>query len=332
MTSPVILAILLVSLFLLSAIFSGSEAAYISINKIRLRHLREKKARGAEHVYHLISHMDELITTILVCNNLVNTAIVAIATTIFVRYLGPEWGILASTVVVTVVLLIFCETTPKIFSTQHQELVAFGFRHMMSFCIVVFKPVVGVSTRISRGLIRLFGGHPRRRAPLVTEEEIKMMVRMGKEEGTFTDDERKMLEKIFHFDEIDVFEVMTPFDKMVAIDVNIDEGTLADLLMEKGHNRIPVYDKDPQNIIGILYVHDLLYMIKNKELFRLEDLLSAPYYVPPEKKVSVLLKEFQQKKIQIGIVRAKTGRILGLVTLEDLIEEIVGEIEEVTPL
>ena len=158
------------------------------------------------------------------------------------------------------------------------------------------------------------------------------MIKIGKEEGHLTDDERRMLEKVFHFDEIDVFEVMTPFEKMISIEVNIDEDTLANILMEKGHNRIPVYDKEPQNIIGILYVHDLLYMIKNKELFRIEDLLSAPFYVPPDKKASVLLKEFQKRKIQIALVRAKTGRIMGLVTLEDLIEEIVGEIEEVTPL
>jgi len=332
MTSPIVLTILLVVLVLLSAIFSGTEAAFIALNKIRLRHLREKKTRGAERVYRLTSHMEEVITTILVCNNLVNTAIAAIAAVIFVRALGPEWGILASTIVVTIVLLIFCETTPKIFATRHPELVTFGFRHVVSFLIVVFKPVVRISTRISSWILRRLGVKPSRRVPLVSEEEIKLMIRIGKEEGYFTDDQRKMLEKLFHFDEIDVCEVMTPFEKMISIDVKFDENVLANVLMEKGHNRIPVYDKDPQKIIGILYVHDLLYLLKNNELIRVQDLLSTPFYVPPDKKVSILLKEFQIKKIQIALVRDKNERILGLVTLEDLIEEIVGEIEEVTPI
>jgi len=332
MDSPIVLTILLAVLIVLSAVFSGTEAAFIALNKIRLRHLREKKTRGADRVQRLVSRMDELITTILVCNNLVNTALAAIGAVIFVRILGPEWGVLASTIVVTLVLLIFCETTPKIFATDHPESVSFAFRHIMAFLIYVFKPLVMVSTKISAGILRVLRIKRRKRGPLVSEEEIKSMVRLGKELGYYGENERKMLERVFQFDEIDVFEVMTPFDRMVMIDVNFDEDRLADILMEKGHNRIPVYDKKPQNIIGILYVHDLLYLMKNNQLIRMQDLLSAPYFVLPGTKVNNLLKEFQAKKIQIALVRGKNGKILGLVTLEDLIEEIVGELEEFTPI
>jgi putative hemolysin len=326
-----LLGLTLVFLMVLSALFSATEAAFLAINKIRLRHMRDKKARGAEHVHRLTGKMEEVITTILVCNNLVNTAIAAIGAVVFVKWFGPQLGIFFSTVVVTVVLLIFCETTPKIFATRHPELVTFSIRHIVSFLIVVFRPFVWTSNKISSWVIGL-GGKNHKRIPIVTEEEIKLMIRLGKEEGYYTDHEIKMLDRIFHFDEIDVFEVMTPFDKMVMIDIHFDEDALANTLMEKGHNRIPVYDKDPQNIVGILHVHDLLYLFKNQQLIHVQDLLSAPYFVPPDKKVSLLLKEFQAKKIQIAIVRSKNGKVMGLVTLEDLIEEIVGEIEEVTPV
>lgn len=331
MGSPVLLVMILAVLVILSAFFSATEAAFIALNKVRLRHLREKKARGSERVYGLVSHLDELITAILIGNNLVNTGIASISTVLFVTILGPKWGVLFSTIVVTTALIIFCETTPKIFATNHSEFVAFGMRHPASFLVRISLPLVGVSTWISRALIRLFGGTPRFRQPIVSEEEIKLMIRIGKEEGYYGDTERKMLEKIFHFDEVKIFDVMTPFDKMVSIDVEMSESVLADLLMEKGHNRIPVYEKDPQNIIGILYVRDLLYLIKNAELINIRDLLSTPYCVPPDKNANLLLREFQARKIQIAIVKSKEGGVLGLVTLEDLIEEIVGEIEEITP-
>ncbi len=326
------MGLLLIFLMVMSAIFSATEAAFLGINKIRLRHMRDKKARGAEHVHRLTGRMEEVITTILVCNNMVNTAIAAIGAVVFIRWFGPEWGVFFSTVVVTILLLIFCETTPKIFATRHPEMVAFSIRHLVSLLILIFKPFVFMSNKVSSFVINLGGKSSRKRIPLVTEEEIKLMIRLGKEEGYYTDHEIKMLDRIFHFDEIDVFEVMTPADKMVAIDIHFDEDALANTLMEKGHNRIPVYDKDPQNIVGILHVHDLLYLFKNQQLIHVQDLLSAPYFVPPDKKVNLLLKEFQAKKIQIAIVRSKSGKVMGLVTLEDLIEEIVGEIEEVTPV
>lgn len=317
---------------MLSAFFSAVETAFISLNKIRLRHLREDGVKGSEHVFLLVSRMDTLLATILLCNNMVNTAIAAIAALIWVYFLGPQWGVLGSTISVTLILLIFCETTPKIYATRSAEGVVFASRHFVSLMIFIFGPFVMISTKISDFILKFLRVHPRKRKPLVTEDEIKLMVRLGKEEGYYGEQEGKMLERIFHFDEIDVFEVMTPADKVVSVDINFDESVLADVLMEKGHNRIPVYDKDPQNIIGILYVHDLLYLMKNNQLIKVRDLLSAPYFVPPDKKVNHLLKEFQNKKIQIALVRANNGRILGLVTLEDLIEEIVGEIEEFTPI
>ena len=325
---PLSLLVLLITLTLVSATLSCMEAAFIALNKIRLAHLREKKIRGAERVYQLTSRLDELITTVVIGNNILNIAIASISTAIFVRYFGEKMGVLLSTVAVAAVILVVAEITPKIFATNHPEIVVFTLRHFMQFLMFLFKPFVVIATLISNALIKLVGGKPGYRMPLVSEEEIKLMIRVGKEEGYYGDNERKMLERIFHFDDTEVKDVMTPSDKMFSIDVNIPENDLANLLMEEGHNRIPVYEGDPNNIIGILYVHDLLYYIKNNELIHMKDLLSAPYFVPPEKKLSALLREFQQRKIQIALVRSPQNKVLGLATLEDLVEEIVGEIKE----
>ncbi len=323
------LIIILLVLFVFSAFFSASEAALIALNKVRLRHLIEKKKRGATHVYRLISRMDKLIATILIGNSLVNTAIAAIATVLFTGYFGESRAVVFSTICVTIALVVFAELTPKILATNHPEITSFLVRHLVSFFIFIFGPLTQLLTWISNGFIKLFGGNPHSRSPLVTEEEIKMMITIGKEQGFYGDNERKMLERIFHFDEIDVRDVMTPLDKMTSISIDVDEAELERVLLEEGHNRIPVYQGTKEHVVGILYVRDLLYLFRDGSLIRLGDLISAPYFVPTNKKVAELLKEFQAKKIQIAIVKdAKTQKTIGLVTLEDLIEEIVGEIEE----
>jgi putative hemolysin len=326
------LLIALVVCIVLSAFFSGSEAALIALNKVRLRHMMEKDKKGASRVYKLVSRMDRLIATILMGNTLVNTAIAAITTILFTRYLGVNegQGLLLTTVVTTIFLVIFCELTPKVFATNHPEKTAFLFRHFIDFLIHLMSPVTQVLTLISNAVIRLLGGNPHHRSPLVTEEEIRMMITIGKEEGFYGDNERKMLERIFHFDDTAVQDVMTPLSDMTAVPVDISEEELENVLLEEGHNRIPVYKETKEYIVGILYVRDLLYLFKNSTLIRLEDLMSLPYFVPPHYKVAALLIEFQRRKVQIAIVRdERTNKAVGLVTLEDLLEEIVGEIEEI---
>ena len=292
--------------------------------------MMEQHRPGAQRVYSLISRMDKLIATILVGNSLVNTTIAVIATYIVTKFFGAGKGLLITTVLTTIIIVIFGELTPKIFATNHPEGVAFSSRHIMSFLIFIFKPVTGFLTMVSNGLIKLFGGNPHHRSPLVTEEEIKMMIQIGKEEGFYGDNERKMLERIFHFDEIEVREVMTPLTELTAVSVDTQEQELERVLLEEGHNRIPVFKENKNNIVGIIYVRDILYLFKNSSLIHIHDLMSAPFFIEPRKKVAELLKEFQRKKIQIAIVRdPKTEKALGLVTLEDLLEEIVGEIDEI---
>ena len=330
MGSHPVLLVVLVTLFFFSAFFSAAEAALIALNKVRLRHMMEQKKRGAKSLHFIVSRMDRLIATILVGNNFVNTAIASIATLLIAHAFGERTAMIYGTVGITLVIVIFAELAPKTFATNHPEGTAFFVRHLMSFLLFIFHPVTRLLTWVSNGIIRLFGGNPHHRSPLVTEEEIKMMITIGREEGFYGDQQRKMLERVFHFDEIFVRDVMTPLEKVTSVPLDIGQEELERVLMEEGHNRIPVYDGKPDNIVGILYVRDLLYLIKNSSLIKLGDLIGAPYFVSAAKKVNELLKEFQSKKIQIAIVRdEKTQKTLGLVTLEDLIEEIVGEIEEI---
>ncbi len=325
------LAITLGVLFFFSAFFSASESALISINKVRLRHMMEGRRKGATRIYRMVSRLDKVIATILVGNNLVNTAIAAISTVIFTHYFGGEGiDLFFVTVLTTIVIVIFCDLTPKVMATNHPEGTAFLFRYVIEFFIALFSPLTRILTVISNAVIRLLGGNPHHRSPIITEEEMKMMITIGKEEGFYGENERKMLERIFRFDEIEVRDVMTALEKMISVPVTIDEEELERVLLEEGHNRIPVYRDTRDNVIGILYVRDLLYLFKNSSLIRAEDLLSTPFYVAPSKRVAELLREFQTRKIQIAIVRdPKTQKTVGLVTLEDLLEEIVGEIEEI---
>jgi putative hemolysin len=324
------LLIILAILGLFSALFSASETALIALNKVRLRHMVEQKKKGAPRVYKLISRMDKLIATILIGNSLVNTGIASISTVIFTHFLGGEgWTLVIATFATTIALVVVCELTPKVVATGHPEGVAFLLRHFVDLCIKIFGPLTQLLTWVSNGVIRLFGGNPHHRSPLLTEEELKMMITIGKEEGFYGDTERRMLERIFHFDEIEVRDVMTKLDDVTAVPLDIQEEELERVMTEEGHNRIPVYKDTKQNIIGILYVRDLIYLIKNSTLIQISDLMSAAYFVPPHKRVNELLKEFQKRKLQIAIVRDVDGRAIGLVTLEDLIEEIVGEIDEI---
>ncbi len=324
------LLIVLVLLFFISAFFSGAETALIAVNKVRLRHMMEQKKRGAKRLYSIVSRMDKFIATVLLGNNLANTAFASIATLLIAHQFGERNAMIYGTIGITVLLVIFAELTPKVIATNHPEGVAFLVRHLITLLLWVMHPFTRLMTWISNGVIRLFGGNPHHRSPLVTEEEIKMMITIGREEGFYGDNERKMLERIFHFDEIFVRDVMTPLDRVVSVAIDIDQAELERILMEEGHNRIPVHQGAKDNIVGILYVRDLLYVLRENSLIRLGDLINAPYFVSGSKKVNELLKEFQAKKIQIAIVRdEKTQKTIGLVTLEDLIEEIVGELEEI---
>jgi len=325
--SPIIL-LTLILLATLSFFFSASETSIIGLSKIRLRHMLQKGVKHAQSIQRLVAKLDKLIAAILIGNNIVNIAISAIVTSIFVQVYGYQWGVVASTFVTTMILLIFCEVTPKILSSKHTEKMSLATAPLMEKVIVILKPLIIFFIGISNFVLKLFGVGPAKRMPLVTEEELKTMIEIGKEEGVLSEDERKMLHRIFEFGDTKLSDVMVTKDKIVGVNINTGSEDLLNIFVEEGHARLPVYEGSLDNIVGIVYAKDLLYILREKGLFLLQDLLHDACYVPGSMRVNELLKRFQEEKIQIAIITDKEKKTLGLVTLENLLEEIVGEIEE----
>jgi CBS domain containing-hemolysin-like protein len=285
--------------------------------------------KRAKSIQRIIAKLDKFIVAILVGNNFVNIAISAIVTAAGILAFGYKWGIIIATFTTAFFILIICEITPKILATKYTERIALSIAPVMEAFIKVFNPIITIFISANNLIIKLLRIRPTKRSPLITKEELRLMIEIGKEEGFLSDEERKMLHRIFEFGDTRVGDVMIPKEKIVA--VNIDSTNSEELLnifVEEGHARLPVYQGPIDNIIGIIYARDLLYILRDKGLFVLQDLIHEAYYVPYSMRVNELLRKFQTDKIQIAIVVNEHKKTIGLVTLEDLIEEIVGEIEE----
>jgi len=323
-----VIALLFLILALISFFLSASETAIIGLSKIRMHHMVAQGVRHAQSIQRLITKLDKFIAAILIGNNFVNIAMSAIITAAFVGMIGYRWGAVVATFVTASFILVFCEVTPKILAAKHSEKVALLVAPFMEAVIRIFDPVIRVFIWISSMLLRLSRVQPTKRSPLITEEELRTMIEVGKEEGVLSDEERKMLHRIFEFGDTKISEVMVPKEKIIALNINSTSEVLLNTFVEEGHARLPVYCESVDNIIGIIYARDLLYVLRDKGLFLLQDLLHQPYYVAGSARVNELLRKFQSDKVQIAIVVDANKKTLGLVTLEDLIEEIVGEIEE----
>jgi Mg2+/Co2+ transporter CorB len=318
----------IIFLFFLSGFLSGSETAFLSLNRVRLRHLVKKNVPRAKSTQYLIENIDHLIATILISNNFVNVAISSLAAATFYYFLGPQVGIITSTIVITILILVFSEITPKIFAAGFSEKYAFKVVPIISFIVRFMRPVSGFFTKFSNYIIAKIGIIPESRSRLVSEEEIRTMIEVGREEGAVEDQERKMLHRIFEFNDINVSEVMIPRSEIVAADVNCNINELLNLVVKEGYARIPIYEDELDNLIGVMYSRDLLKISKNKKGQAVRNLIRPAYLVPENKKAMDLLRDFQRKRIQIALVKDKENKIVGLVSLEDLLEEIVGEIED----
>lgn len=320
--------IILGILVIISFFISVSETAIISLSKIRLRHMVANGIKHAKTVHSLVTRLDKFITAILISNNFVNILMSAIVTAFFVQALGVQLGVFAATFVSAFFILILCEITPKILAIKHTERIALFAAPIWDIFVRIFQPGISFFTGISNFILRILGVKPGKRSPLITEEELRLMIEVGKEEGVLSDEERKMLHRIFEFGDIRVRDVMAPIEKMVAVDIKSSPDELLNIFVEEGHARLPVFDSSRDNIVGIIYARDMLYVLRDKGLFLLQDLIRPPYFISGQMRVNEVLRRFQAEKMQIAIVAGEDKKALGLVTLEDLVEEIVGEIEE----
>jgi len=327
---------LLIILLTLSAFFSGSETAITSISEFRLKHLleREKDRRRAKALQHLLSEPNDLITCLLVWNNLVNVGASALATLLFLRLLPaglPAYvSGLVTTFVMTALLLLFGEITPKNLAKNRAEAVALKVLVPVWQLTRFTFPVVRALRALSHGMLRPFGEEllSREGTPL-SEDQLITFIEEGEERGIIPVQDGEMMKRILTLDEITAEEVMVPRTEMQAIEAETPLQEVLRFVVEDGHSRYPVYEGNRDNVIGILYVKDLLRTVVNGgQETPLRELLRPAYYTPTTKPVNVLLREFQRERVHMAVVVDEYGGVAGIVTLEDILEEIVGEIED----
>jgi CBS domain containing-hemolysin-like protein len=306
----------------LSAFFSGSETALVSLNKIRIKRLAEEGDRNAKILEELIRYPNRLLATVLVGNNIVNIAAAAIATSIAIG-IFHNWGVGVATGVMTLLVLVFGEMTPKSMAASNAERISLMVARPLSLLVKIFYPVVRALVFITKPLVRMLGGDISLNQ-FFTTEEFKMLVKVGAEEGVIEKEEKEMIHGIIEFGETEAKEVMAPRIDIVGIESTASIEEANELVLKSGYSKIPVYEGSIDNIIGVLHARDLLKAVEGKK--SIKEIMRPVYYVPETKKLDELLKELRKRKTQIAIVVDEYGGTAGLVTVEDIVEEIVGEI------
>lgn len=316
----------LLILLALSGFFSGSETALLSLDKLRVRYLQQKGRRGADKLARLLDNPDRLLSGILVGNNLVNIAASVIATGLFVSYFG-EQGELLTVLLLTPVLLIFSEVCPKTYAAQYPEKMSFFVLNPIRFVVWVLTPVVLVVSSLSRLLTKFFRGEEAEGLS-VSEDEIRAIIEVGEESGVVAAEQRRMLHGIFDLSQTRVRDVMIPRTEVVGVDVGAGFQEVLDLVQHARHSRFPVYQDNMDNVIGVVHSKKVLDFVDRTEQFSLEQICRKPYFVPESKRIAVLLQSFRKKQEHLAIVVDEYGGVEGIVTLEDVVEEIVGEIHD----
>jgi Mg2+/Co2+ transporter CorB len=320
-----ILIAALVVMILLSAFFSGSETAMMSLNRYRLRHLVKNKHRGAMLTQALLSRPDRLIGLILLGNNFVNIAASSLTTIIFYRLMG-ETGIAIGAGLLTLVILIFGEVTPKTLAIMHPERIAFPVAYVLTLLLRLMYPIVWLTNGISNSLIKIFGITPQETAmQQLSRDELRTVVN---EAGALIPRRhQRMLLSILDLEHVTVEDIVIPRSDIVGIDLDNDLDEILRLLTTSQHTRLPVYRENIDNVLGIIHVRNALHLIAQKNLTKetLQDIAREAYFVPEGTSLHTQLLNFQRQKRRIALVVDEYGDILGLVTLEDILEEIVGE-------
>ncbi|MFC2006129.1 hemolysin family protein [Chloroflexota bacterium] len=319
--------VLLVLCLLLSIFFSSSETAFISFQKIRLEFLVSAGVKGAQRVAKVMQRPEKFLSTVLLGNTFVNVAAAALATALAIEH-WPKHGVLIATASLTIILLIFCETTPKTIAANHAERLSLTFAQPLRVFSLLFTPFVVVLSWIVSWFVRLAGGTPVPRS-LVTDEEIRTMISVGHREGVMEESEAKMLHKVFDFGDRPVREVMVPRPEVVAIEQGAKLSDFLALYAEQPRSRFPVFRENMDNMVGILAVKDV-FMAQAKGAADnetiVDELLRPAYFTPETKRINELFAEMRDKNYRMAVVVDEFGGTAGIVSLSGLVEEIVGPV------
>ncbi|MBN2012534.1 HlyC/CorC family transporter [candidate division KSB1 bacterium] len=321
-----------VVLLVLSAFFSGSETAFFSLTKVNRNRLKDENSKSADRVLKLLNQPRKLLITILTGNTIVNVAAAAIAALLAADlshqyHFSKQMGILIEVVVVTLVLLIVSEITPKVFAVKNaiwlSKLLAVPIQVLQS----ILMPITFVLEKFPLAVSKLI--KTRTEKLLLSKDDLKMLLEVGKEKGALIEEEKKMIHSIFDFTKTTVKEIMVPRTDIVCVEKNIPFNELVHTIKTNGHTRIPVYDEKVDNILGILHAKELLPFIQNSSAEPdLKSIVRPTMFIPESKMIDELLRDFQHSKNHMAIVVDEYGGTSGLITLEDIIEEIVGEIQD----
>lgn len=317
----------LVLLLIASGFFSMSETALMSLSKLEVRCMVEQEVKNAQKVSALLENPNKLLTSILIGNNLVNILASSLATMITLQLFGSK-GVALATGILTLLVLIFGEITPKSIATQNAQKVALRVACPILMITKLLSPIVCILSFITNGLLRLLGIDPNANKPFITTDELKTMVNASHEEGIIETEEKEMINNVFDFGQSTAKDVMIPRTDMVAISDTASYAEIIKIYKEEKFSRLPVYKESLDHIIGILYIKDLILFQASETQFFIADYLRPAYFVHEFKSNDELFKEMRNQKLGIAVVVDEYGGTSGLVSMEDLIEEIVGDIDD----
>ncbi len=317
--------VVLLVLICFSAFFSAAETALTSLSKIRLRNMVDDGVKNADKVAKATENPGKLLSTILIGNNIVNICASSIATAIAIS-IDPIKGVGIATAFMTVVVLIFGEITPKTIASQNSEKLSLKFAGPIVIITKLLSPFVAIFNIVTGALLKVLGADPSKRAPLITEAELKTMVDVSHEEGVLETEERQMINNVFEFGDSKAKDVMTPRTDIEAVKSDISREELIKFFKEEKFSRAPVYGEDIDDIIGTIYYKDVIF--SDEENFDINNYIREAFFTYESKGTSELFRIMRTKRIPVAIVVDEYGGTSGLVTLEDLVEEIVGEIAD----
>ena len=322
--------VLIIILIALSAFFSASETALSSANKIRLKSMADNGSRGAERALKVIKKYDKTITTILIGNNIVNIACSSIATLLTITIMnnlspksGDVYGSLVSTIATTVIVLIFGEVLPKSIAKDNAESFSIFVSGPISFLMLIFTPFSALFILLKKGVAKLL---KTKETVSFTEEELKAIIDESEDEGVLETQESNLVRSALDFDEITVDEIITPRVRIVAVELSESIESVRDKFLSEEYSRMPVYEKTLDNIVGIITEKDFFKAYGKGEEFSVRSIVQETIYLPHMLKISEVLRTMQKQKCHISVVLDQHGGTLGIVTMEDILEELVGEI------
>ena len=325
-SSDAIQLLIILVLVALSAFFSSSETALTTVNKIRIRTLADAGDSRAAMVLKVTGNPGKMLSAILIGNNIVNMYASSLTTLLSSKLFGNEM-VGAATGVITFLILIFGEITPKTSATLSSEKMSLRCAGVIFVLMVLFTPFIFVINKLSLLVLKLVGVDPNKKAESITEDELRTIVEVSHEEGVIETEEKKMINNVFDFGDSVAKDVMVPRIDMAFVDVNASYEEVIEIFRQEKYTRFPVYEETTDNVIGILNVKDIL-LAGEREQFSVRDYLRAPYYTYEFKKVSELMVEMKKANVNIIIVLDEYGATAGLITLEDMLEEIVGDIRD----